>query len=183
MKLPSDLQRIMVVGGSGAGKSTFAAALARRLRLPVIHMDALFWRPGWIMAPEAEFLQSVRIEADRERWVMDGNYSRTWPDRLTRADAVIFLDMPTWLRCWRVLGRYWQNRGRTRPDLGAGCPEKLDLDFLFNWVLRYRWRGRPKALNLMTADGPAATLHRVRLRSPRAVQRFLAEVAQPQDSQ
>ncbi|MEM7188889.1 MAG: hypothetical protein AAF439_04690 [Pseudomonadota bacterium] len=168
-----DLRRVMVVGGSGAGKSTFAAALAARLGVPAVHMDTLFWRPGWVEAPEEEFLASVQAAAAGDAWVMDGNYSRTWPGRLGRADAVVFLDMPTWLRFWRAVRRTMKNYGKTRADLGTDCPERLDLGFLFGWVVRYRWQGRHKALGLMADDGPAAGLRRFHLTSPRQVRRFL----------
>ena len=167
------MRRVMVIGGSGSGKSTFAAALGARLGIRTVHMDALFWRPGWVEAPEAEFVDAVRAAIAKAAWVMDGNYSRTWPERLCRADTVIFLDPPTWLRLWRVAHRTWRHYGQTRPDLGEACPERFDPGFIFGWVLKYRWRGRRKAIGLVAPDGPAGHLQRIQLRSAGAARRFL----------
>ncbi len=107
---------------------------------------------------------------------MDGNYSRTWQMRLERTDTVIFLDISTPVRLWRVLSRIAKGYGRDREDLGPGCPEKLDLDFVFNWVARYSRRARPKAMELMSDGGPAGHLRRVHLATPAAVTGFLHEL-------
>ena len=172
----------MVLGGSGAGKSTLARDIGERLGLPVSHMDSLFWDAGWVMSPEETFLARVDQVIAEDTWVMDGNYSRTWPARLARADTVVFLDIPTWLRVWRVIRRTVLGYGRTRPDLGAECPERFDLGFIFGWVARYHWNGRPKALALMAPDGPARQLVRHHLRSRRDVRQFLASLRGVKDS-
>lgn len=138
-------------------------------------MDRLFWEPGWVVAEEDVFRARVHEEISKDTWVMDGNYSRTWPDRLARADTVIFLDIPTVLRFWRVFSRTISGYGRTRADLAEDCPERFDLGFLFGWVLRYRWVGRHKALSLMADDGAADHCTRHHLTSPAEVQQFLSE--------
>ncbi|MEL7467121.1 MAG: hypothetical protein AAFN27_01625 [Pseudomonadota bacterium] len=171
------MRRIMIIGGSGSGKSTLARAIGKRLALPVIHMDTLFWEPGWVMAEERAFLDRVDAVVRSDAWVMDGNYSRTWPDRLGRADTVIFLDLPAWLRFLRVIWRTARGYGRSRADLGTGCPERFDPGFLFGWVIGYSRRGRPKALGLMSDDGPARRLNRIHLTSRRQIRSFLADLA------
>ena len=167
------MQRIMIIGGSGSGKSTLARSVGERLNLPVVHMDALFWEPNWVMASEDVFLSRVEQAIAQRAWVMDGNYSRTWPNRIRRADTLIFLDYPGWLRLLRVLSRTVRGYGRTRPDMAPNCPERFDLGFIFGWVLQYRRNGRPKALALMDDDGPARRLKRVHLRNRRQVRAFL----------
>lgn len=167
------MRRAMIIGGSGSGKSTLAREIGGRLGLPVVHMDSLFWEPGWVEAEEAVFLKRVAEATAMETWVMDGNYSRTWPDRLKRADTVIFLDVPGWKRVLRTLWRSLRGLGKTRPDLAEDCPEKIDLGFIFGWVLQYRRNGRPKALSLMAADGPAAGLKRYHLRHSNEVEALL----------
>ena len=170
------MKRVMVIGGPGAGKSTFAHMLGQALGVPAVHMDRLFWEPGWTESEPETFLNRVRAEIAKDAWVMDGNYSRTWPERLARADTVVFLDIPTWLRLWRVIGRTLKGYGTTRFDLADDCPERIDWDFLVNWVGRYRWRARHKALSMMANDGPAGHCERHRLTSPNQVSRFLADV-------
>ncbi len=171
------MRRVMIVGGSGSGKSTLARELGALTGLPVIHMDTLFWEPGWTMAEEQTFLSRVRTAIAGDRWVIDGNYSRTWPERVARADTVVFLDLPTWVRLWRVISRTVRGYGRPRPDLGAGCPERIDLGFVFGWVLCYRSLGRPKALGLMSADGLAHHATRHHLQSRQAVRAFLSALS------
>jgi adenylate kinase family enzyme len=124
------MRRVLVIGISGAGKSTFARELARRTGLPLIHLDKEFWRPGWTTTPLPEWRAKVEALAARDAWIMDGNYGATLDLRLPRADAVIWFDYLR-LRClrqiaWRIATTY----GRVRPDLAPGCPEQIDLEFL-----------------------------------------------------
>lgn len=173
------MKRVMIIGGSGSGKSTLARQVGARTGLPVVHMDNLFWRPGWVMDDEDAFRGRVDDAIAQDAWVMDGNYSRTWPDRLQRADTLVFLDMPTWLRLWRVIRRTLIHYGRTRPDLAPDCPERIDLGFIFGWVTQYRRTGRPRALDLVAPDGPAGHLGRHHLRGAADVRRFLAGLGPP----
>ncbi|ROR18437.1 adenylate kinase family enzyme [Comamonas sp. BIGb0124] len=130
------MQRIVILGNAGSGKSTLARALGQRLGLPVVHLDTLFWEPGWI-EPEADrFRARVRAAVASETWICEGNYARrTFDLRLPRADLIIWLDTPTATCLRRVLVRSLSNR--PRPDLPAGCREKLDRSFLT--FLKYVW--------------------------------------------
>ena len=84
------MQRINVVGASGAGKSTFGAALAERLQGALVELDELFWRPGWQQAPNDEFRAAVDAALAVDRWVVCGNYNRRVRDIVWgRADTVV----------------------------------------------------------------------------------------------
>lgn len=137
------MQRVLVIGSPGAGKSTLSRELARRTGLPVIHLDAEYWRAGWIGPDTNEWIARTREIVAGERWIVDGNYGSTLGRRLSRADTVIWLDYSTPLCLWRVIRRVVTSYGRTRPDMAEGCPERFDLDFL-GYVLRFRreWRER-----------------------------------------
>jgi len=171
------MRRILVVGSGGAGKSTFSRALGGALGLPVIHLDAHYWRAGWVEPTQDEWRATVAALVAGEGWVMDGNYSRTLVPRLAACDTVIFLDLPRWLCLWRVLARAWRYRGRSRPDMAQGCPEKMDATFL-KWVWDYPNRSRASVLALLATAGHARV---VRLRSRGEVARFLAP-SQPSPS-
>ncbi|MEO1316003.1 MAG: hypothetical protein AAFW01_05345 [Pseudomonadota bacterium] len=168
------MRRIMVIGGAGAGKSTFARALGDRLGLPAVHLDSLYWEAGWVEAEEAVFLDRVERAVAGDAWVMDGNYSRTWPMRLARTDTLVFLDVAMPVRLIRVFRRWLRYRGRTRPDLALGCEERLPDRAFLDWIMRYRLRGRPKALALMAAAPSHIACHH--LRGSAAAARFVDEL-------
>ena len=131
------MKRILVIGHPGAGKSIFTSKLGMKTGLPVIHLDQVFWRPGWVQTPKNEWRQQTEMLVDRDEWIIDGSYDRTLDIRLMRADTVIFLDYPRFLCMWRVVKRIAGSFGKVRPDMADGCPEKIDLGFL-RFVWNYR---------------------------------------------
>ncbi|MEM9666309.1 MAG: DNA topology modulation protein [Bacteroidota bacterium] len=168
------MQRILVIGSGGAGKSTLARQLGRRLGLPVIHLDQHYWQPGWVETPRAVWQERVRQLIQRERWVMDGNYSGTMEMRLAAADTIVFLDTPRWRCLWQATRRYLRFRGRSRPDMSPGCPERLPLAFLW-WIWRYPRARRPGLLARLQAVEPSQRV--VVVRSTREARRFLNSVS------
>lgn len=146
----ANARRILILGLSGAGKSTLALALGLRLGLPVIHMDAHYWNRGWVPSSDEEFRQRVAGLVEEAEWVMDGNYSSTLDLRLRRAHHVVYLESSRW-RCLRqVLKRWIAFRGQQRPDMAAGCPERIDPEFIW-WVLWHQPRGRPRTMARLAA--------------------------------
>jgi adenylate kinase family enzyme len=171
------MHRVLVIGSGGAGKSTLAARLARRSGLPLIHLDACYWRPGWVEPPQDEWAQTVAQLIADEQWIMDGNYGGTLEQRLAAADTVVFLDLPR-LLCLRRRIRY---HGRPRPDMPPGCPEQLSWQFL-RWIWSYTSTRRPGILRRLSDLKPGQRT--VILRSAGAVERFLQSIpAAPANSE
>ena len=164
------MNRILVIGSGGAGKSRFARELGNVLELPVVHLDAHYWRPGWVETPRDEWQAKVAELTAQPKWVMDGNYGGTMDARLAASDTVVFLDLPRRVNLWRVLKRRIQFAGRDRPDIAPGCPERFNREF-FSWMWNYPSRQRPKILAKIRALGPDQSA--VVLRSPREVRTFL----------
>lgn len=128
------MNKILVIGSGGAGKSTFAKRLGGNLKLKVIHLDSLYWSPGWVEMPKDKWRAIVEELVKGESWIIDGNYGGTLDIRLAACDGVIFLDVPRWICMGRVLKRVALYRKRRGPDMAAGCPEKVNLEFI-----KYIW--------------------------------------------
>jgi adenylate kinase family enzyme len=165
------MRRIMIIGGSGTGKSTLAREIGTRLDLPLVHLDRHYWSPGWVAPEPVEWRRRVAELAARDAWVMDGNYSSTFDLRVPRAHALVWLDLPRWVYFPRAVKRLVANYGRERGDIGPGCPERFDADFLFNWVWNYPSRTRPRTLQLV--QDLATTKRVVVLRRRREVEAFV----------
>ena len=141
--------KILIIGSAGAGKTVLAVELGSLLDLPVIHLDAVHWRPDWVKPPAEEWRQTVDDLLQRERWIMDGNYGGTLPQRLAACDTVLFLALPRRLCLYRVLKRTITHWGRTRPDLNPGCREQLpDWEFL-SWIWTYHRKRTPGILEML----------------------------------
>jgi adenylate kinase family enzyme len=164
------MQRILVIGSPGAGKSTLAARLSEQLGLPLIHLDREHWSRGWVSMSKDQWPGRVAELAARPSWIIDGNYANTLDLRMSRATAVIWLDLPRWLCMARILKRIITYRGRVRPDMAEGCPERFNLEFL-----RYTWNfsrhSRPRNEALIKGMRDDQTL--IVLRTPREVADFL----------
>ena len=89
------MNRVMVIGCGGAGKSTLARKLGEKTGRPVVHLDQIWWAPGnWQHLEKPEFDERLLAELEKPRWIVDGNFNRTIELRLERCDTVIYLDYP-----------------------------------------------------------------------------------------
>lgn len=164
--------KIMVIGYSGSGKSTLAGALGKLYDVPVLHLDSVHFLPGW---REREDGEKRRIVAEfiRENsgWVIDGNYRRLlYDERTEQADMIVELLFNRFVCLSRVWKRYREFKGKTRPDMGEGCPEKLDREFI-KWVLKDgRTKSKKRHYKEVRERYPDKT---VVLKSQRDIDRFL----------
>lgn len=166
------MKRVMIIGCSGAGKSTLARQLGELTGIPVVHLDKLFWKPGWVERTPEEFDPLVQQELEKDTWIMDGNFSRTMPQRIQRCDTVIYLDFSRTVCLLGVLKRVLTTYGTVRPDMGGGCPERLDMAFL-KWVWNYNKNKRESNYRLLNEATHAETIV---LKNRRSVRRFLKQI-------
>ena len=128
--------KIAIIGYSGSGKSTLAGKLGAVFQADVLHFDRVQFLPGWEIRAEEDKKEITREFLDtHESWVIDGNYSKLFFERrMEEADLIIMILFNRFSCLRRVVQRYRKYRNTTRPDMGVGCNEKLDWEFI-KWVL------------------------------------------------
>ncbi|MBJ7930714.1 MULTISPECIES: DNA topology modulation protein [Bacillus cereus group] len=164
------MKKIILIGSGGSGKSTLAKQLGNKLNIKVHHLDALFWKANWEGVPREEQRKVQKNLIKEEKWIIDGNYGGTMDLRLNAADTIIFLDIHRTICVYRAFKRIVQYRNKTRPDMGAGCEERLDLQF-FKWIWEYPNKKKPAILNRL--DQLSKGKEVIILKSPNEVKRFL----------
>ncbi len=120
------MQRVLIIGNAGSGKSTFAKQLSKKLGLPLIHLDKLYWCGNWEHLSRDEFDTVLQAELEKPEWIIDGNFNRTIPHRLQYCDTVFFFDLPTVTCLSGITKRILSNYGRSRDDMGGNCIEHFD---------------------------------------------------------
>ena len=163
------MQRVVIIGCGGSGKSTLARAMGEKTGLPVVHLDKLFWKPGWVEMPKDEFDELLHREIAKDQWIIDGNFNRTIPERIARCDTVVYLDFSRVACLLGVLKRVLTTYGTVRPDMGDGCPERIDFTFL-KWVWNFNKNKREQYYRMLNeTDG----IEKIVLKNRRAVKKFL----------
>jgi adenylate kinase family enzyme len=161
------MKRVVIIGSGGAGKSTLARRLGEILKLEVLHLDQLYWKPNWVEPPKDEWIQTVAGLLQKETWIMDGNFGGTMEMRLEACDTAIFLDFPRTICLYRVFKRWLKYRTTNRPDMTEGCNEKIDWEFL-GWIWNFRKTTKPQIEERLQKIASKKTV--IRLKSAREVE-------------
>lgn len=127
--------RISIVGGSGSGKSTLCNILSKNLNLPAIHLDAINFLPNWVEIDKKERDRIISSKSMQDKWVIDGNYSKTLKERFERADLIIWLDYSTIMLLKGVLKRLFKDLHKERSEI-PGCKERISPTFI-KYVITY----------------------------------------------
>jgi adenylate kinase family enzyme len=159
--------RICIIGPSNSGKSTLAVAIARARGLVPVHLDQLHHKPNsdWEPRPPAEFVALHDAALAGDAWVMDGNYSRCFPQRFARATGIILLDVPTATSLWRYARRSWFERERH----GALEGGQDSVKWLMIHHILFATRQSRRRYRTMFADGGLPV---IRLGTARELVRF-----------
>jgi adenylate kinase family enzyme len=167
----ASVERVLIIGSPGSGKSALAQRIGAATGLPVVHLDSHYWGAGWTEPSREEWRTRLTELMAGPRWILDGNYTGTLPLRLARADTAILLECPRWLCLARVLRRALLSHGRRRgADMAAGCPERFDWAFVV-----YVWRFGSDNLARVRAALQEFSGRVVILRGRRDAAAFLAE--------
>ena len=177
--MKSNWERVVVIGTSCAGKTTFAQALARLLGCPPIELDAFHWLPHWTERPSGEFRAHTAQALAQDRWVVDGNYAIVRDLLCSRATTVIWLNYSFSTVIWRALTRTLR-RAWTGEELFAGNRESLRMAFFSResilwWVLTTFHRRRRQYRQLFDTQ-PSPSLEYVEFQYPTEAETFLAAI-------
>jgi adenylate kinase family enzyme len=170
------MRRVLIIGNAGAGKTTFGRRLAALTGLPLVHLDRLFWRGEWETKSREEFDACLADELAKPSWILDGNFNRTIPLRLSYADTVFFFDLPTVTCLWGITERLFRYYGKTRPDMGGYCVERLDKNKgeLYRHVLSFNREHREHYRRLL-AEATGVTV--ITFRSRKEAEAYLKAFA------
>ncbi len=137
------MNKVIVIGSPGAGKSVFAGRLSEKTGLPLIHLDMIWHKPDKTHISREEldaFLAQTFLE---DKWIMDGNYARTMEIRFQNADTIFFLDYPVEV----CLDGIRQRVGKERRDM-PWMENSVDEDFK-EFVANYPKQERNKVYDLI----------------------------------
>lgn len=164
-------KRIVVVGVSASGKSTFSKKLAEKTDLPVTFMDSIMWRPGWQYVGDDEVVKQLKAISEHPEWIVEGYIVKSARGFLfERADTILYLDYRPIVAVSRYIRRWWKHRTHPRPELG-GSPEKFSFTFLkLIWT-----KGETISLNKFLVEmGDQSKV--VKLHSPKEARSFLKDL-------
>lgn len=180
------MKRIVIVGSSGAGKTTLAQRLGPILQIKVVHLDRLFWqrsswkekKQNWQGKPRDIRVAILQKVIQEKQWIVEGTYFYSSKPALDMADTIIFLDMPLLLCLARIFKRHHESFGRSRRDLPEGSTDRLSLRSIRKVLLFPFGDGKAFKQRLQNYESK----HIIRLRSPKEVDEFLAQLEHGQKS-
>ncbi|SRR6266566_5645227 len=173
------MDKIVIIGSPAAGKSTLARDLGRILHINVVHLERVFWEPGWKEKPRDTRIDILQEIVREKQWIIEGTYLGSSEPRLKAADTIIFLDTPT-LVCFKQILKRYMSGGRSHHDIPEGCHDKLSL-FRILKVLVFPFKGK-RTLKRKLLYYKSMSKHIIRLGSTKEVECFLAQL-EPQSNE
>ncbi len=131
-------KKIVIFGRPGSGKSTFCSKLAKKMGLPLFHLDKIYFAKDWTKRDNQAYLDDLHAIVQQDEWIIDGNCLRSLDVRWQQADLVIHFNFPFYLCLWRLIKRLWA-KDCTIDDRAPGCYEAVRWD-LVTYTWRWNWR-------------------------------------------
>ena len=137
------MQRIIVIGCPGSGKSTVSRALHNKTGIPLYHLDMMYWNADKTTAEKSVFLERLSTVLEKDEWIIDGNYGSTMELRMVACDTVIFLDYPLDV----CLDGIRERRGKPRSDM-PWIETEEDSEFI-EFIKNYNEQQKPIVIELL----------------------------------
>ena len=137
------MNKVIVIGCPGSGKSTFSRALHELTNLPLYHLDLLNWNSDKTTVSKAVFLERLHNVVELDKWIIDGNYGSSIELRIKECDTVFFLDYPVEV----CIDGIMQRKGKTRSDM-PWIETEVDEELL-EFIRNYNTQSKPKVLKLL----------------------------------
>ena len=154
-ELLPEVNRVLVIGCSGGGKTTLSVELANGLGLEYISIDRdVRWLPGWTERDKQQQRDMIAELVGCDRWLMDGSGASTFDLRLPRTDLILWVRVSRYTALKGLTLRVIRNLGSVRPEMAEGCPEKLpDLNFL-SYIWNFEKKHTPIFIEKIDKYGP-----------------------------
>jgi len=137
------MQRIIIIGCPGSGKSRLSRALHNKTGIPLYHLDMMYWNSDKTTVEKSVFLERLSAVLKKDGWIIDGNYGSTMELRMAACDTVIFLDYPLDV----CLDGIKERRGKSRSDM-PWIETEEDAEFI-EFIKNYNEQQKPKVLELL----------------------------------
>lgn len=134
------MMKIMVIGYSSSGKSTFSKRLSRCYNTPILHIDRIFFAPNWVERDKKLVEQEIREFMKQDNWIIDGLYRKMATERFEIADKIFIFDFNRFKCLYGAITRRIKFHNQNRDSIAEGCKERLNFSFIW-WIL---FSGRKK---------------------------------------
>ena len=138
------MEKVIIIGCPGSGKSTFARNLKSIIGLPLYHLDMMFWNEDKTTVSKEVFLKRLQDVMSTSKWIIDGNYGSTMEMRIKECDTVFFLDYPTEVCIEGIKSR----KGVPRSDMPWVEKDNTDKEFI-DFINNYNSESRPEVISLL----------------------------------
>jgi adenylate kinase family enzyme len=127
-------KKILIIGTSASGKTTFAKKLKEKLNLPLYYMDEIIWKPNWVYVGDQETSSEIKEIINKDNWILEGwifTTKEVTQKVFDKSDIIIYINNNSFISCFRYVKRFLKHRKNPRPEI-PGCLEKFSLESLLN---------------------------------------------------
>ena len=166
------MSKILILGNSGSGKSTFTKVLANKLNCEYLHLDTIIYKHSWTNPEFEEMENKIKEYILKPSWIIDGNFLNKATDRFLQCDTIYFLDINRFVCLFSVIKRYFKYKGKSRDSRSDLCDEKITKDYL-KWVFKGFYKTSRKYIYEFIKQNPSKKV--VIFKNRRQINKYIKE--------